>query len=122
MAIKTGAHLVPVYSFGENDLFLQAANPEGSRLRRFQEKFRQWASFAPVFFYGRGIFINIGLLPMRRKMVTVIGAPLPVTKNANPTAYEINQVHELYVAKLKDLFDKYKRKYSEYPDAELQIE
>ena len=122
MAIKTGAHLVPVYSFGETDFFLQAANPEGSRLRRFQEFARKWLKFAPVLFYGRGIFTNVGLLPMRRKMVTVVGAPIPVTKNVNPTSFEVNQLHEVYVEKLKDLFDKYKRKYSDYPDAELQIE
>lgn len=36
LALQTGAGLVPVFSFGENDLFEQVDNPEGSRLRAFQ--------------------------------------------------------------------------------------
>ena len=37
LAIKHGASLVPIVSFGENDIFKQAKNEQGSRLRRCQE-------------------------------------------------------------------------------------
>ncbi|KAG7265395.1 hypothetical protein CRUP_027677 [Coryphaenoides rupestris] len=36
MALKHGAHLVPVFSFGENELFDQMPNPSGSPLRSLQ--------------------------------------------------------------------------------------
>ena len=36
LALQHGASLVPVYSFGENDLYEQADNRQGSRLRQCQ--------------------------------------------------------------------------------------
>ncbi|XP_078793056.1 2-acylglycerol O-acyltransferase 1 isoform X2 [Oryzias latipes] len=36
LALKHGAQLVPVFSFGENELFDQMENPAGSSLRRLQ--------------------------------------------------------------------------------------
>ena len=49
------ACLVPVFSFGENELFHQASNPAGSYLRRFQESFKWLFGFSPPLFYGRGV-------------------------------------------------------------------
>ena len=67
------ANLVPVFAFGENELFNQVSNPPGSMLRRVQEKVQSMIAFAPVLFYGRGIFqYSFGLLPHRRP-VHVVG-------------------------------------------------
>ena len=64
--------LVPVYSFGENDLFSQVDNPKGSWLRSFQTRFMKIVSFAPLLFHGRGIFqYNFGFLPYRRHVTTI---------------------------------------------------
>ena len=66
------ACLVPVFSFGENELYKQVLNPRGSFLRRIQDRVRRWLTFAPVIFYGRGIFqYNFGFLPFRRRITTV---------------------------------------------------
>lgn len=43
LAMRMGADLVPVFSFGENELYMQVKNPEGSALRRFQV--RDWAKY-----------------------------------------------------------------------------
>ena len=65
--------LVPVFAFGENNLFHQVSNPEGSRLRDIQNKIQSWIAFAPALFYGRGIFqYTFGMLPYRRP-VNVVG-------------------------------------------------
>ena len=70
--INFSACLVPVFSFGENELYKQVLNPRGSFLRRIQDQVRGWLTFAPVIFYGRGIFqYNFGFLPFRRKITTV---------------------------------------------------
>ena len=67
------SHLVPVFAFGENNLFQQVSNPEGSKLREIQTKIQSWIAFAPVLFYGRGIFqYTFGMLPYR-KPVNVVG-------------------------------------------------
>lgn len=72
LAIRNGASLVPVYSFGENDLWDQLPNPPGSMIRKFQKTFQKWMTFAPPLFHGRGIFTyNYGILPFRRQVVSV---------------------------------------------------
>ena len=66
------ANLVPVFSFGENDLFNQVSNPRGSQLRAFQTKLMKVFSFAPPLFFGRGISPKlIGFTPHRKPICTV---------------------------------------------------
>ena len=66
------ANLVPVFSFGENEIFDQVSNPRGSRLRAFQHKLMKILSFAPPLFFGRGILPRlIGMMPHKRPVCTV---------------------------------------------------
>lgn len=68
VALENGADLVPVFSFGENDIWDQADNPRGSRLRKLQERLQQKLGFALPVVKGRGIWqYNWGLLPHRRR-------------------------------------------------------
>uniref|UniRef100_A0A8D1HHK0 Acyltransferase n=1 Tax=Sus scrofa TaxID=9823 RepID=A0A8D1HHK0_PIG len=72
MALTHGAYLVPVFSFGENELFKQISNPEGSWLRTVQEKLQKIMGFALPLFHARGIFqYNFGLMPYRKPIHTV---------------------------------------------------
>ena len=67
------SHLVPVFAFGENNLFNQVKNPPGSTLRKVQEKIQSKIAFAPTLFYGRGVFqYTFGMIPHRRP-VNVVG-------------------------------------------------
>ena len=64
--------LVPVFSFGETDLYDQVHNPEGSLLRRMQELCRKLTGIAPVLPLGRGLFqYSFGIIPMRKSVYTV---------------------------------------------------
>ena len=64
--------IVPVYAFGENDLFEQVPNPQGSKVRRFQNFLTHAAGFSPALFHGRGVFnYTFGLLPFRKPVFTV---------------------------------------------------
>ena len=66
------ASLVPVFSFGENDLYNQYPNPEGSYVRKVQTKMKEIATFSPPLFHGRGIFqYTFGLVPFRKPVNTV---------------------------------------------------
>lgn len=66
------AHLVPVFSFGENELFKQVANPKGSWLRNVQEKLQKIMGFALPLFHARGVFqYSFGLIPFRQPIHTV---------------------------------------------------
>ncbi|XP_006819589.1 2-acylglycerol O-acyltransferase 2-A-like [Saccoglossus kowalevskii] len=120
MALKHGAHLVPVYSFGESDLYTQVDNPEGSKVRCVQNFMQKLMGFAIPFFHGRGIFnYNFGLLPHRHPINTVVGAPIPVKKIAEPTRDDLRNLHQIYCEKLKALFEEHKVNYEGYKDKEL---
>jgi len=116
------ASLVPVFAFGENDLFNQVSNPRGSRLRDIQMKIQKKVAFAPVLFHGRGIFqYTFGLLPHRKPVNVVVGAPIPVTKVENPTPEQLDDLHATYIEKLKQLFEGNKAKYDVPESSELII-
>ncbi|KAH1165587.1 hypothetical protein KIL84_023146 [Mauremys mutica] len=115
------AHLVPVFSFGENELFKQVANPKGSWLRTLQERLRKIVGFTLPLFHARGIFqYSFGLMPYRKPIHTVVGKPITVKQNLNPTLEEIEQLHQTYLRELSKLFEDYKEKYG-IPDHESLI-
>ncbi|XP_071951810.1 2-acylglycerol O-acyltransferase 2-B-like [Antedon mediterranea] len=121
-AIVHGAHLVPMYSFGETDVYDQVENPEGSFLRKFQRFLTNMFGFAPPVFHGRGIFnYMFGIIPYRRPINTVVGKPIPVKQNPCPTEKEISKLHEEYKTQLEKLFNEYKSKFGVSKDQKLEI-
>ncbi|XP_013415565.1 2-acylglycerol O-acyltransferase 1 [Lingula anatina] len=112
MAMKLGVPLVPVFSFGENDLFVQVNNPPGSFLRRLQETLMKYCGFSLPAFHGRGVFnYTFGIVPFRKPVNTVVGRPIEVEKNENPSKEQVEDVHAKYVAALQQLFEDNKKQY-----------
>ncbi|XP_015270348.1 PREDICTED: 2-acylglycerol O-acyltransferase 2-B-like [Gekko japonicus] len=108
-ALQHGAALVPVFSFGENELFNQVSNPEGSFLRTVQERLQKAVGLALPLFHARGVFqYSFGLLPFRRPIHTVVGAPILVPKTPHPSPEAIDQLHKTYLEKLVQLFEDHK--------------
>ncbi|XP_052784158.1 2-acylglycerol O-acyltransferase 2-like isoform X2 [Mya arenaria] len=72
-ALIHGASVVPVFTFGENDVYEQVQNPEGSRLKRLQIFLtHKIFGFSMPIFKGRGIFnYTFGIFPYRRPLNTV---------------------------------------------------
>ncbi|VDL77326.1 unnamed protein product [Nippostrongylus brasiliensis] len=121
-ALRSGASLVPSYSFGENDLYVQIDNPKGSLVRRFQTWIKDATGVSVPFFQGRGLFqLTFGFLPFRRPVDTVVGAPIPVPKVLEPSDEEVNHYHKLYCDALTDLFDKHKTQFRVPKDTNLII-
>ena len=70
--IILSADLVPIYSFGESDIYDQVPSPRGSKLRKVQTFIKNIIGFAPALFKGRGFFnYTIGVLPYRRPINSV---------------------------------------------------
>lgn len=114
LAMMHGCSLVPVFSFGENEIYGQAGSSPGSYIRRLQDYLYSKVGIAFPLLRGRGIFnYDFGLLPFRSPIHTVVGAPIRIAKNPNPTAEDINRVHESYIEALGELFEKHRAAYGD---------
>lgn len=122
MALKHGAHLVPVYSFGENELYQQMENPRGSTLRRLQNRLQSIMGVAMPLFHARGVFqYSFGLMPYRKPIHTVVGSPIPVESKPSPTNEDVESLHQLYLQSLTELFEKHKTDYGLSLDQHLDF-
>ncbi|CAF4022917.1 unnamed protein product [Adineta steineri] len=116
VALTNGASLVPVFSFGENDLYDQVPNPRGSKLRSLQMSLQKMMGYSLPLFHGRGIFqYKIGLLPNRHPINTYVGEPIEVPKLAPEliTSQLIDEYHTKYMDALTHLFDTHKAKHGD---------
>uniref|UniRef100_A0A4W4FYK4 Acyltransferase n=1 Tax=Electrophorus electricus TaxID=8005 RepID=A0A4W4FYK4_ELEEL len=120
LAMEHGASLVPVYSFGENEVFDQVPNPHGTWLRWIQEHLQSIMGISLPLFHARGVFqYSFGLVPYRKPIATVVGKPIRVKKNQKPSAEELDAVHQLYMDELAQLFEEHKGKYGISEDTHL---
>jgi 1-acyl-sn-glycerol-3-phosphate acyltransferase len=55
LALETGSNLVPIYCFGENSLFSQYPNERGSKVRNYQEYFKDMLGFSMPLFHGNAL-------------------------------------------------------------------
>ncbi|XP_011369748.1 diacylglycerol O-acyltransferase 2-like protein 6 [Pteropus vampyrus] len=126
LALKTGAYLIPSYSFGENEVYNQETFPEGTWLRFFQKTFQ--STFKKILglnfctFHGRGLTQGSwGFLPFNRPITTVVGEPLPIPKIKRPSKETVDKYHALYISALRKLFDQHKVQYGLPETQELTI-
>ena len=81
IALQTGAALVPVYTFGENDVVTVVDTRKVGWARSFQRGLKGLTGFTLPFVYGRGLFgMPVGMLPHRVPLTAVVGAPIQVPK------------------------------------------
>jgi len=122
LAIQHGADLVPVFSFGENDIYQQMPNEKGTTVYALQRKFQSMFGFTLPLFHGRGLLnYNLGLMPYRRQIVAVIGKPIHVEKCEKPGLDEVMKVQEMYIAELTRIWNTYKDEFAKARLRELNI-
>lgn len=119
LALEQGLEIVPVYAFGESDLY-----EHSSFLLDLRQRIQKSIGAAVPLIYGQ-----FGLLPYfpENGVRLVFGAPIGLfqgggkwEKGAKVTDDMINVAHKLYVEKLRELFDKEKGAMG-YGDRELEI-
>ncbi|XP_032286568.1 2-acylglycerol O-acyltransferase 3 [Halichoerus grypus] len=110
LALRHGASLVPVYSFGENDIFNFKFFATNSWQYMCQVAFKKIMGFVPCIFWGHGLFSanSWGLVPFARPITTVVGRPIPVPQRPDPTEEEVDHYHMLYMEALEQLFEDHK--------------
>lgn len=122
LALQTGADLVPVIAFGENDLYDQLDPHRHPWLHGLQRYFLKAWKFTVPLLHGRGIFnYDVGLMPYRRPLNIVVGKPIPVVQNQNPENSEVNRLHDLYTEELQKVWDRYKDEFLPHRKEEVQF-
>jgi 2-acylglycerol O-acyltransferase 2 len=122
MAIRTGADLVPVLAFGENDIYDQFQPQEHPKIHKFQLLVKKVLGFTIPLFHARGVFnYDVGLMPYRRPMNIVVGKPVRVAQNPRPEQEEIDRIHEQYIQELERVWDTWKDEFAPKRKEELQI-
>eukprot|EP01061_Rhynchopus_euleeides_P030574 TRINITY_DN50775_c0_g1_i1.p1 TRINITY_DN50775_c0_g1~~TRINITY_DN50775_c0_g1_i1.p1 ORF type:complete len:535 (+),score=250.67 TRINITY_DN50775_c0_g1_i1:69-1673(+) len=128
IALQTGAHLVPCFSFGENDVY-RPLTKETPQVRSFLRRVQSVLGFAVPLFMGRGVFsYGFGLLPHRRRVTMVIGKPILVEKWQKPwdpkdkeLAALVDELHKKYEEELTDLYNRHKDVYALNRTSDLRI-
>ncbi|THH16684.1 hypothetical protein EW146_g3995 [Bondarzewia mesenterica] len=110
IAIQHGADLVPVFSFGENDIYQQMPNEKGTVVYKLQKKFQNIFGFTLPLFHGRGL-LNF----------SVIGRPISVIKTDKPSLEQITEVQEAYIEELMRIWNTYKDEFARSRRRELSI-
>lgn len=63
---------MPIFNFGETDLYDQYDSPPGSFMRRMQDFFRTNFGFCPILPKGRSFFgLTFSIIPKRHPVATV---------------------------------------------------
>jgi len=108
-ALQCGYRIYPSYTFNENKVYNTINAFEGFRL--WLNKFK----FPGTIFYGK-----YGWLPRSDlEIVTVIGKALDFPVIENPSKEEVNKYHQIYVDKLKELYERHKVKYGASNELEI---
>ncbi|ODQ77877.1 hypothetical protein BABINDRAFT_163252 [Babjeviella inositovora NRRL Y-12698] len=113
--------LVPIYAFGENEVYEVNKATRGSWIWKFQKWTKKNFGFTVPLFHARGVFnYSMGLMPFRKQIDLVYGKPIEIPFRPSPTRKEVEFYHDLYVKGLVDLFDQNKAKYGD-PNAVLSL-
>jgi 2-acylglycerol O-acyltransferase 2 len=124
LAIANGADLVPVLSFGENDIYEQLSPIQHPTLHKFQLLMKKVTGFTTPVFHARGVFnYDVGIMPYRRPMNIVVGRPIKVKQQATgpPDAKYVSELQAEYIRELQSIWDTWKDKFAPDRIAEMEI-
>lgn len=120
LALATGAALVPVLSFGENELYNTFQFEPGTCGRWCQGLLQRVFGFTVPLFIGRGWLLPF--LPSRSPVYTVVGPAVRPDKACIDLADEeaVDSLHTKYCEALCKLFDRHKAAHG-LGDVQLQL-
>lgn len=122
MALRTGADLVPVLAFGENELYDQFSVEGHPWIRRGQNLLKRTLGWTLPLFHARGVFnYDVGLVPYRRAVNVVVGRPIQVKQNRKPTTEEVEELHTRYCEELERIWETWKDDFAPGRKEEMKI-
>lgn len=113
LALDNGAQLVPVYTFGEHNVYDTYAGPHW--IRYVQHAVKRVFHFTTPLFWGRYF-----AFPKRVPLTTVIGKPVPVPHVDGHPVFNgqgdvVEAYHAAFVKALCDLHERHRHHYNEGP-------
>ncbi|KAI4278448.1 MAG: hypothetical protein LQ337_001001 [Flavoplaca oasis] len=125
LAIRTGADLVPVLAFGENELYEQVTSDSHPFVHRFQLMVKKCMGFTIPLFHARGVFnYDVGLMPYRKPLNVVVGSPVKVVqvrKGEKVDERYVEELHAAYVTELERIWEEWKDVFGVEKGVELKI-
>lgn len=112
LAMEHGTPIVPVFSFNENSTYklYQGGN---KFINDFKRRFQR--------VFGLTLPMVLNVVPKRAKITVVVGQPVDMPLNKDPSPEEVDRQLEVYIAKLKELYDANKDKYNDSKSKQLVI-
>ncbi|XP_053963383.1 2-acylglycerol O-acyltransferase 2-like isoform X1 [Anastrepha ludens] len=115
VAIKSGASIVPCFTFGEVDSFDRW---DGKWALRWQLLVKRLSGISITLIKGRGGFP----IPFKRRIVQVVGAPIEVQQDDSPRPEYVDEIHQKVVEGVRNLFESHKMRYiDDYENTKLII-
>lgn len=97
-------------------------NDKGTAIYALQKRFQKMFGFTLPLFHGRGLMnYNLGLLPYRHRIVSVIGRPIHIGKCEKPSLEEVVRVQTRYIEELTRIWNTYKDEFAKTRKRELSI-
>ncbi|BAT75267.1 hypothetical protein VIGAN_01310100 [Vigna angularis var. angularis] len=110
VAMEMGVPLVPVFCFGQTNSY------KWWKVPGLIQKLARFIKIMPLFYWG----IYGSPIPFKNPLYIVVGRPIEIEKNPEPTMEQVDRVHSQFVEALKDLFARHKAK-ARYTDLQLKI-
>lgn len=109
LAVRTGADLVPVLAFGENELYEQVQPETHPGIYKVQMAMKKALGFTIPLFHARGVFnYDVGMMPYRRPLNVVVGRPVKVVQQVVPDEGYVDWLHGEYVRELERVWEGWK--------------
>jgi len=111
LALETGASLVPVFSFNENNTY---GLSENKMLDGIKKKFQS--------IFGISMPLVTNIMPKAAPITVVVGAPIPCPKvDGEPSDEMVVKYLDIYIESLTELYNTNKDKYNMVPKPDLKV-
>ncbi|KAI9030583.1 pyridoxal phosphate-dependent transferase [Hyaloraphidium curvatum] len=116
MAMRTGAKLVPVWIFGENELY--PPPPRGMLWDAFSGFCKKWLGWMPV--PGTPPFLLLPRVP-QKGLKAVVGTPIAVPRGAEGDPAVVDKWLAVYIAALRSLWERHRGQYGRTVEGEFEL-
>jgi hypothetical protein len=115
--LAAGAPILPVYIFGQTQLFYTLTGP----LQEFMKKLSRVLRVSIIPFVGRSWLSPF--VPLQKPLTVAIGTPINVnaTPMPDPSPEQIDELHTQFCSELKRIFEKYKGEHPGFAHKQLRF-